>query len=74
MSSKWSWSSQSAYIQYKNDCKNKTCETVNTQTSLTKPLALVSVNDCKWTNYADYLRYKNLRLIIQDNSTDIVGL
>ena len=60
------WFSYTGFLKYKNECLNESCENLKisetTNTSKTK----INGETCKWTTYEDYLRYKNMKLMVQD--------
>ena len=73
------WLSGSSYIRYKNTCisatGSNTCsggsdtvKTVNTADSTKQ-----DANACVWTNYADYLKHKNIRVFTRDSANVILS-
>ena len=66
-----SWSTSSAYIKYKNSCLGTTCDNVSTKNNVTN--SSVNVNNCIWSNYGDYLKYKNIRQFTKNPENTHLG-
>lgn len=57
------WITYSSYIQYKNECFDISCQDVSGTDIKTN----TKTTSCKqWTDYAEYLKHKNRKLIVQD--------
>ena len=74
------WFTHTAYVKYKNECLlNKLSDgTANTckdyKISETNTNGKKNGDNCLWTTYADYLRFKNTKLMLRDISGDHVSL
>tara|TARA_B100000482_G_C12437323_1_gene231523 strand:- start:342 stop:578 length:237 start_codon:yes stop_codon:yes gene_type:complete len=57
------WLTYSSYIQYKNECFDVSCQDVSGTDIKTN----TKTTDCKqWTDYAEYMKHKNRKLMVQD--------
>jgi len=58
------WLTYSSYIQYKSECFDASCQDISATNIMTN--VEINSSNCQWTNYADYIKNKNRRLMVQD--------
>ena len=67
------WFTHTSYLKYKNECLHAACK--NLKISETNSSGNnIEGEKCKSTTYEDYLRFKNMKLMVQDISGDHVSL
>ncbi len=65
------WLTYTSYTAYKNQCFKidgtvQQCNNIKLNETKNNSNTKKDGNKCKWTNYSDYLKYKNTQLIVQD--------
>lgn len=60
------WFSYTGFLKYKNECLNASCSNLKISETTSTSNTKINGETCKWTTYEDYLRYKNMKLMVQD--------
>ena len=65
------WLTYTSYIGYKNQCfkingTTQQCNNIKINETQKNSNDKKNGSECNWTNYSDYLKYKNTQLIVQD--------
>tara|TARA_Y100000590_G_C15399788_1_gene893326 strand:+ start:531 stop:776 length:246 start_codon:yes stop_codon:yes gene_type:complete len=60
------WFSYTSYLKYKNECLDASCSGLKINETNKTSTQKLNGETCKWTNYGDYIRYKNMKLMVQD--------
>ena len=60
------WFSYTTFLKYKNECLDASCSNLKVSETTSTSNQKLEGKTCKWTTYEDYLRYKNMRLMVQD--------
>ena len=60
------WFSYTTFLKYKNECLDASCNNLKVSETTNTSNQTLEGKTCKWTTYEDYLRYKNMRLMVQD--------
>ena len=66
-----SWLTYTSYNAYKNQCFNidgttQSCNNIKINETKNNSTDKKDGDTCRWTNYSDYLKYKNTQLFVQD--------
>ena len=65
------WLTYTSYTAYKNQCfkidgVTQQCNSIKINETKDESINKKDGNKCRWTNYSDYLKFKNAQLIVKD--------